>query len=208
MNEHEIVVRDIRHVEQEMEFTGKALTESDITKTNTVKHSSRQFFCSCGEEEMTYDEAVEHMQSQNNRVEPETFEEVARKLKKGESIPESYRENGYVLSGRLPQTDYSGNPLKNGVIVTYQMAEDEYVVGIMHRKTETVGRNDPKQKVRENTYVKVAMYECDKTGGDNVSEVGEYVVENGTHIDDGYINGYRLTRLSSVLDDVFRYHAF
>jgi hypothetical protein len=208
MDKHEIVVKDIRHVEQAMEFTGKALTEGEILKTNTTDNSPRHFYCSCGEAEMSYQKAVEHMKEVNGDVSPETFQEVARKIKRGEQVALGTRSNGFVYEGQVPQTDYSGNPLRKGYVVGYHTGDDLYVVGLMHKKSETVGRNDPKLQVRENEYVKIALYEVELPYDSGAPKnIAKYAIEHGDHVDDGYINGYRLTRLSDVLDDLFKWYS-
>lgn len=212
MTDHEITVTDRRAVKTRMEFSGDALTEDDIIRTNTLPDSERTFSCSCGKGGMSYQKAVEHMKEVNNEVTPDTFMEVARQIHRGEAVATGHRQNGFVLEGKVPQTDYSGNPLRRGYVVGYHTGDGQYVVGLMHKKSETVGQNDPKLKTRKNEYVKAAMYEVgfDQPGlqsyEPSAREIGEPTVERGDHVDDGYINGYRLTRLDDVLDSIFKWH--
>lgn len=204
--DHEITVHDIRHVVESMEFTGNALVADEIQKTNTLDNSPREFNCSCGEEEMSYPEAVKHMQEQNEEVTPDTFKQVARSLYRGDAIAEGRRENGFVLTGRVPNPRYSGNPSRSGAIVGIEYG-DKYIIALMHKGTETRGRNEPRMKVREAEYVTAQFYEATLDGVvEHPERVGNLAID-GRKIDTGYVNGYRTTPISDVLEEIFKWYA-
>jgi len=211
--EHELTAQDIRHVEAKYEYDGDRLHEKEITDTETVDHSYKQFSCSCGEDEMSAHEAINHIESASDEVKPETFDRVARQLFNGERINTGKRSNGFVLKGRFPDSDTANTPMRSGVGVGISIGDGEefgerYIVAFMRKGTETRGRNSPKLKTRQAEYVKASFYGVDLDGVvEDLSKIGELCNERGKSLDRGYVNGYRTTPIRDVLDDLFKWYS-
>jgi len=137
-------------------------------------------------------------------IRPELIEEVARMVKRGETPVTAVEEDGFVLQ-------HSRNRSRC-TFVGLREEGDTFIVAKMWFKTETIGRNEPRIQQSKNEYVQCELYRMDvvePTDSDETVEALADAIDNKRYaekIDTGYINGYRLTALSDVLDDLFRWY--
>lgn len=132
----------------------------------------------------------------------EFFKDLAMKVHKRESVATGVRDDGFVLNHSLGKVVFAG----------VKEDDDTYIVGKMWAKKETVGRHEPRMKVRENKYVECQMYRMrlpEPEDSDGMVELIADTIDNDEYeekIDTGYINGYRLTRLDDVLEEIFKWY--
>lgn len=202
MTEHEITRTDIRHVTTRYEYDGDEIQEKEVVSTMPIDNSVPQYNCKCGEDDMTLLEAQVHMEEQYARVAPETFEEVANAIYHDETVRTGIRENGFVVR------KFTGRG--NKYCVGMHEQDDTYILMFAMKGSETINRGDPKLKTRENEYVKC---ELKRSGLPNISEVDEdnlitYLtnLQGFEKVDTGYVGGYRVTPLSTVLSDLFKWY--
>lgn len=132
----------------------------------------------------------------NRMVTPGTFREVALRLYNGKEIFEGATEGGFVFSG-FRET-----------FVGYHEGNGGYVVARMTKSAETIGQHDAKLKTQQNEYVraKLRRIEFSEDPTAIVMDTVSDVFSDGELIDTGYINGYRVTPLSDVIEDVFKWY--
>ena len=132
----------------------------------------------------------------------EFFKDLATKVHKRDSIVTGVQDDGFVLKHSLGKVIFAG----------YREDDKTYVVGKMWAKKETVGRREPRMKVRENKYVECQMYRMrlsEPKDSDGMVKLIADTIDNKEYeekIDTGYINGYRLTRFDEVLEDIFKWY--
>lgn len=131
----------------------------------------------------------------NALVDPETFVEIGRRIHKGESITEGVVDEGFVLK------DW------NTVYVGLRDGERTYVVAEMTKQTSTVGRNDPKLKTRQHESVRAVLKRLELPEEIDIEAVKQ-AFDGGEEIDTGYINPYRTTPLSQVVEETFKWYDF
>lgn len=136
---------------------------------------------------------------------PDLIRQTARLIHKNETIILETTEEGFVLAHSRQQ--------KRCTFVGLRESEGVYVVAKMFKKSETIGRGDPKIQTSKNDYVECQLYRMAldtpiRNTDEQVEAIAEKIdgKEYDEKIDTGYINGYRLTALKDVLDDVFRWY--
>lgn len=137
--------------------------------------------------------------------EADLIRRIARQLHANEPITTESTDEGFVVQ-HSRNTD-------GCTFVGIRIAESVYIVGKMWKKSETIGRNDPKIQTSKNEYVQCDLYRLllDKGIGDNDEEVKNLAAkidgkDYEERIDTGYINGYRLKSLKRVLEETFRWY--
>lgn len=145
------------------------------------------------------------MKMSDKLFEPEMVLDVAKRLHGDGVIVAESHDEGFVLQ-------HSFNS-KGCTFVGLREADDQFVVAKMWKKSETIGRSDPKIQTRKNEYVQCELYRMAlDTPIENTDEQVETIAdridssEYDEKIDTGYVNGYRLTPLKRVLEDVFRWY--
>ena len=131
----------------------------------------------------------------------EFFQEVAERVYRQESLAEGRADGQFIVRERFNRYVYAG----------WGEGDDKFTVAKIQRSTETINRNEPRLKTSENTYARCELYRMDitVTGTDSLAETIDAVIENRVYdekIDTGYIHGYRVTPLSTVLKDVFKWY--
>lgn len=135
-------------------------------------------------------------------ISPDLFMDVAERVHRNEAIVTGVESNGFVLQHSRGKCTFVG----------YHEGDDVYVVGKMWSKSETINRNDPRLKTSKNEYVVAKLYRMTVSDPEDNDETVERIAETidekeyDEYVDKGYINGYRLTSLDSVLGDVFRWY--
>lgn len=193
--EHQLHALEVRKTASKVEYDGDSLYLTEIVDSTPLDNSTRLYECTCSDEQMTEEEAIQHLESAYVTVSAETFENVARGLYRGEQIPAGTRVNGFVFEPSLGTKAAVGMERGGG-----------YLIALMKKGTETRGTNEPRMKTRREDYVRVKFYETPLC--DNVNEYEEAVdcvKEEGTKVETGYINGYRTTPLSDALDELFKW---
>lgn len=130
-------------------------------------------------------------------ITPDSFEEIARLLYNGKGIETGVVDSGFVCTSHL-------DPLYVGL----RESDRVYVVAEMTKRTEVIGRTEPKIKTTENEYVRVDLrrVELPRPPSDMpIEQLGD-AFEHGEAIDTGYLHGYRVTPLSEVLSETFKWY--
>jgi len=118
---------------------------------------------------------------------PDVIRRTARKLQRNDPIETEVAEDGFVLQ-------HSRNR-QGCTFVGIQEAGGTYVVAKMFKKSEIIGRNDPKIQTSKNEYVECQLYRMElgrPTNDDVTVEVIAASIDNKDYdekIDTGYING-------------------
>lgn len=156
------------------------------------------------EKEKLEDEISERETS--GHVTPGTFHAIAQALHNGESFSAGRRSGGYE-DGVRENGFVHKSVMGRGALVGIERGEGRYIIAQIQNGSETVGRNSPRQQTRKNEYTKAEFKECEYTGDlDDVDGI-QAAFEDGKSLDRGYINGYRVTRLKEVLNDIFKYYS-
>lgn len=139
---------------------------------------------------------------------PDLIRGIAQRLQNGQHIvTEAYNQaGGFVLQ-------HTNNRQGCTFVGLQEQGTDVFVVAKMFKKSETIGRNDPKIQTSKNEYVECQLYRMvldtpiEETD-EQVEAIAETIdnEEYEEYIDTGYINGYRLTELRNVLEDTFRWY--
>lgn len=138
-------------------------------------------------------------------INPDLIREVAQRIHREKSVVCEVYDAGFVIQ-------HSRNR-KRCTFVGIREEADRYVVAKMWKKSETIGRSEPRIQTRKNDYVQCELYRMELDTPTNDDETVEAIadkIDNGEyieHIDTGYINGYRLTALRDVLEETFRWYS-
>lgn len=129
-------------------------------------------------------------------VTPNTFVEIAERIHTGKDVFDGVTDSGFVIT------------TSNDTFVGYRESEATFVVARIRKKSETIGRSEPRIQTRENEYVEADLRRVESIHTDQeiTIEAIRDTYSDAEKIDTGYINGYRLDPLSDVIDDVFKWH--
>jgi hypothetical protein len=132
-------------------------------------------------------------------ITPDSFVTIARSLYNNETVHDGVCDSGFVISGY------------RSTFVGLAESDGAYIIARMSTGSETIGRSNPKLKTRQNEYAKAELRrvelpdDVDQTDSDAIEAAFED--EDAERIDTGYINGYRVTPLSDVIDDIFKWYS-